>query len=123
MRWMMAAATTAVLLASGCRVFRAEEWRRRDLCAHRLPVLREEPARPYRVIKILQAKSDDDLAWQACAARADAVVSEIASETTTKVRGGTTAVGRSVIGGGKATSKNHTFLRGYAIRYTRQPAD
>ena len=64
----------AVVLSPGCRVFRAEEWERRDQCARSLPVLRAEPKRPYRVLGVVDADTEEDLAWQACREGGDAIL-------------------------------------------------
>src|SRR5512145_940412 len=65
-----------VLLAmlSSCRIFRAAEWERRDSCARIIPVYRSEPALEYRTIGIVEAANDNDVAWQACALGANAVI-------------------------------------------------
>lgn len=65
-----------VLLAtlSGCRIFRAAEWERRDNCARIILVYRSEPALEYRTIGIVEAVNDNDVAWQACALGANAVI-------------------------------------------------
>jgi len=65
---------TVVSALPCCRVFRGEEWDRRDRCAKTLPVLRHAPNREYRRIEVLKDTSEDGLAWQACGLGADAVL-------------------------------------------------
>jgi hypothetical protein len=106
-----------VAVAPACRVFRAEEWKRRDQCAETLPVLRSMPERPYRVIKVFEADGEGEMAWQACAVGADALISMgFASELET--RGGAAVVGPAAFS--KTKASEHLFLRGFAIKYARQ---
>jgi hypothetical protein len=104
---------------SGCRVFRADEWARRDRCAKTLPLLREEPARPYRVIRIVESDNEDDLVWQACAEHAEGLI-ELAprTELTTHGRAIGTAAGGVAVAAGSSTTRQGLFFRGFAIRYT-----
>lgn len=97
-----------------CRVFRAAEWSRRDRCAERLPVLRTEPARPYRVLKIIKAGDDDRLAWLACAEGGDAVISTMSesAHTESSARAGFLRVSSS------STTERVAFMEGVVIRYT-----
>jgi hypothetical protein len=104
-----------VVFAPGCRIFRGDEWRRRDACVETLPLLREVPERPHRIIKVVRADSEDQLAWEACAERADAVVS-LGLSTGTKTGGGAIPVGRGSVAFSKTSPDDH--IVGYAIRFT-----
>lgn len=105
------------VIAPACRVFRAEEWKRRDQCAETLPVLRSMPERPYRVIKVFEAEGEGELAWHACAVGADALVS-IGFASTVDTRGGAAAIGPAAVSHSKASE--HLTLRGLAIKYANQ---
>lgn len=122
-RHLSCLASTVAALAmtgSGCRIFRSDEWSRRDRCAARLPVLREEPARPYRIVKIVEGESETDLAWQACAEGAQAVLALGLTTETTVRHGGAVNVlpgGTTAVYGGRSRIEETTRLRGYAITY------
>ncbi len=75
---MLRVVAVAVLLSAvpACRIFRGEEWARRDKCAQTLPVLRKAPDRDYRRIQVVKDTTEDGLAWQACGLGADAVLVE-----------------------------------------------
>jgi hypothetical protein len=113
--WLVTFATLIVAATPGCRIFRAEEWNRRDVCAETLPLLREVPERPYRVIKVVRADNDDGLAWEACAEQADAVIS-LGLSSGTKTAMGAVPVGRGAVAFGKTSPDDH--IVGYAIRFT-----
>lgn len=110
-------------LPTGCRITRAEEWQRRDNCAERLPVLRAEPTQPYRVIKVVEGEGETDLAWQACAEGAQALISLGAVTTTSTHHAGTATVlpNGQVVYGGRDRVSEDTRMRGYAIRYIEAP--
>ncbi len=108
---MKVVALAVLALCAGCRIFRAEEWERRDRCAATLPVLRQEPERPYRVIKIVEGKNDNDLAWKACAERAHAVISARSESYETKVKAGF---------GVSAKTERSRLLEGEAIVFVDQ---
>lgn len=102
-----------VAFSPACRVIRHGEWSRRDICAQTLPLLRTEPTRPYRVVKVLEADNDDEMVWEACAEHADAVVA-------LGLSGGTTTQGVAVGGkigffSGKTSPSDK--VSGVAIRY------
>ena len=109
-----------MLLACGCRTFRSEEWARRDRCALSMSLLREEPSRPYRVVKVVSKDGDDDLIKEACEdPHVDAVIAMgFSSEVVTK--GIAIPIGR--IGIGKSRSSEETLVRGLLIRYNDQPS-
>ena len=113
----------AVLVASGagCRTFRSEEWARRDRCARSMPLLREEPSRPYRVVKVVSEDGDDDLIKEACEdPNVDAVIAMgFTSDVVTK--GVAVPLGRTGIFAGRRRSSEETLVRGILIRYTDQP--
>ena len=110
-----------VLLAGclGCRILRSEEYERRDRCAQSMPLLREEPSRPYRVVKVVSKDGEDDLIKEACEdINVDAVISMgFTSDVVTKG----IAVGRAGIAAGRSRSSEETLVRGILIRYTDRP--
>lgn len=56
---------------------RAEEWERRDGCSKDIPLYRTGDGlspRDCRIVKIVEGDSETELAWDACAEQADAVV-------------------------------------------------
>lgn len=73
---LISAITIILISIPACRIFRAEEWSRRDECAKTLPVLRHAPNREYRRIQAIKNSSEDGLAWEACGLGADAVLLE-----------------------------------------------
>lgn len=110
----------ALALVSGCSVLfperaaaRRREERRLEHCKRTLPILRAEPSEPYRVIRIVEAYSEEDLAWYACVEKADAVISTFTEDyvTTTRMAGNA-----NFIGGRSRTSSEAKFV-GRAIRY------
>jgi hypothetical protein len=56
-----------------------------ETCKMVLPVLRAEPAWPYRVVQLVSAYNETDLAWYACAENADAVISTYDGERRTPI--------------------------------------
>lgn len=105
-----------LLAAPGClRTFRPQEQARRDTCATRLPIYREPPDRPYRVVKIVRAKDENDLAWRACAERADAVIALGRSEDyETRATIGSTGN----IAAGRTRTERSDLFEGEAIVFT-----
>jgi hypothetical protein len=107
MRLLMAAALLCAL--TGCRLMVPGEWERRDKCAAQLRLYRVEPTEEYRVIKVVEAHDEDDLAWKACGDGAEAVIMDGArgSEITVNVE-----IGRQ--------ERDRGVLRGRAIRFVRR---
>jgi hypothetical protein len=103
MRLIVAAALVSL---AGCRIFMAEEWSRRDRCAASMQIYREAPREQYRVIKVLEAKDENDLAWKACAEKADAVIAESSAGIEVNIN-----IGRP--------RRERAVVRGVAIRYVR----
>jgi hypothetical protein len=87
---MRKTAWLALLSICACdREARQAENQRLDRCKMTLPILRGEPAEPYRVVQIVEAYSETDLAWYACVEHADAVISTFTQdEVTTTTAGG-----------------------------------
>ena len=73
---IIALIAAAVCLASCVHIFRPGEIKRRKSCAKVLPVLRGEPERDYRIIRMWEKGPDHEhsLVYEACAAHADAVI-------------------------------------------------
>lgn len=112
----------AVSLLSGCATFfpertarRAAERDRIEHCKLTLPILRSEPMDPYRVVQLVEAYSETDLAWYACVEHADAVISTFAEDKSTSV---TVGGGPYLVAGKSKTTSEAKFL-GRAIKYDR----
>ena len=104
----------ALLLLCACdREARQAENQRLDRCKMTLPILREEPAEPYRVIQIVEAYSETDLAWYACVEHADAVISTFTQDevTTTTVGGGSHLIA------GRSRTRSEAKFIGRAIKF------
>lgn len=100
----------------GCRIFMSEKYDRLERCAKSLPIYRDgnPPEREYRIIEVVQAKGDYDLAYQACDLGANALMDVgYISEFKTKAMVG---VGRISVGSSK--TKERILLRGTAVIFT-----
>jgi hypothetical protein len=106
-----------VVSLCGCSHILFEE---RHKCARWIPVLRELPAeREYRILRVLQEANDYDMAYQACAEGADAVVSTLAGEWETTGRATAGIAGNVAIARGKTTTEENIVLRGIAIKWVQ----
>jgi hypothetical protein len=119
-----AAVSVLVLFCSCDREARQAENQRLDRCKLTLPILRSEPEQPYRVIQLVEAYSETDLAWYACVEHADAVISTFTQDEVTKT---TVGGGPYLVTGRSRTTAEAKFI-GRAIKYelissppTRQP--
>lgn len=89
MRTLMIALVVAAVLPS-CRLFMPEKYEARDRCAAAIPILREYPSGPYRIVggKTVGITHEQALRYEACAVGAEAVVvSAGQDETVSKRRG------------------------------------
>lgn len=110
----MKPALAAILLLLGCRAVRYGEWKRRDACARQLKIYRDDPPYEYRVIKIVRAKNEDDLAWQACAEGAEALIALGRSDD---YEGRSGAFGGQGFAVGRSKVRRSDDLEGAAIRW------
>ena len=89
-----------------------------------MPLLREEPSRPYRVVKVVSKDGDDNLIKEACEdPKVDAVISlGFTSEVSTRGVAVAVPLGSTGIVAGRSRSSEETLVRGILIRYTDEPA-
>ncbi len=62
------------LALSGCRVLTPWRWDELEKCDRAMKIFREEPTRPYRVIKMIVAEDEEAIVSEACDAGVDAVI-------------------------------------------------
>ena len=105
-----------MLCFSGCAILDPEWAAERKRCVQALPILREEPDVPYRVIRVIEGSDEDEVSWYACEAKADAVIMTFTQneETTTTVGGG------PHFATGHTKTKHTTSFVGRAIKYRRR---
>lgn len=114
-RALIAAALLTILPA--CRLFMPERAARIDSCVARVPVLRAQPTRPYRVIKVVEGDTEGDVIERACSEGAEAVII-LGPGVEYSTRGGVVPIGNAAVVTTRTTSRE--IPRGAAIQWVRE---
>ena len=113
--WKTSWLALSLLCFSGCAILDPEWAAERKRCVEALPILRAEPSAQYRVIRVIEGSDEDEVAWYACEAKADAVIMTFTEneETTTTVGGG------PYFATGRTKTKHTAAFVGRAIKFVR----